>query len=352
MAKCIFLAGAPERDGLSWDDSTLSSHFESPLKRFLGAHTAPSGTAAELSTVAFPRWRAVDVPTGSREDANKPHGDDPPETRFLLFEEGVASSRDRIHFVEQSLARLHELDSSQIAPAADDTTFVSRGSFMTSIASASSPTSYGSFSTTTPTQSTQAIQHIHPNGATTDLKRIPHADHLLRIAPQTVTVNLLAAVISVSPSRTVRLRKRQGEMDIIELLLGDETRAGFGVSFWLAPADSQRKEPDDMREHMRQLRSGDMVLLQNIALSAFKGCVYGQSLSKRFARNSTTLNLLLAPKGLPAQLQVKYERVQEWSYHFVGRGDRRASVGEGTARSSKRRGEELPPDTQSPNKGE
>ncbi|KAK5119678.1 hypothetical protein LTR85_007253 [Meristemomyces frigidus] len=349
--KCILLTGAPEADSLKWDEGASLSEFESPVKRFLGHSTAAPGTSVEASTYELPKWRAVPMSARASDTNDYADEDGRPQTQFLPFGDDVANGKDRLQFLEQSLARLTDLDSSQIAPVADDTTFISAGSFTTSFDSTSYPTSYGSFSTTSPTQGTASTQQqqLHFTGTITDIKRIPSADHLLRLAPQTITVNLLAAVITVSPSRTVRLRKRSGEMDIIELLVGDETRAGFSISFWLAPADSQRKDADDMRHILRQLRAGDVVLLQNIALSAFKDCVYGQSLSKRFARNSTSLAVLSQPQGLPAQLQAKYSSVRQWSYDFVGRDRERVMLGGGSGkRSGKRVREELPPDTQSP----
>ncbi|KAF2770543.1 hypothetical protein EJ03DRAFT_255735, partial [Teratosphaeria nubilosa] len=155
-----------------------------------------------------------------------------------------------------------------------------------------------------------------------DLKRIPSASHLTRIHPQTLTITVIAAVISVSSPRTVHLRRQPGrEMDIIEVLLGDETRAGFSVSFWLAPAESQQKPADDLREHLLSLRAGDVVLVRNVALRDWKSCVYGQSLSWRFAKNSTSVVVVGAGDGasLPRAIKGKAERVERWSWEFVGR---------------------------------
>ncbi|KAK5130158.1 hypothetical protein LTR08_002412 [Meristemomyces frigidus] len=351
MVNCILLAGAPESDSLSWDDSALISDFESPLKRFLASQQDPSAASLDTSTSQMPKWRAVSMAGNKHEVSKSTPADDGPQTQFLSFDQDATSGRERLQFLQQSLSHLNELDSSQIAPVADDTTFVS-GTFSTSFESTSYPTTYGSFSIaslpTTQPQHSPAQPQVHITGLITDVKRISHADDLLRIAPQTVTINLLAAVISVSPARTVRLRKRGGEMDIIELLVGDDTRAGFSISFWLASADSQRKEPDDMRDVLRQLRAGDIVLLQNIALSAFKGSVYGQSLSRRFARNSTTLHVLGDGQVLVAgPVHSKYLRVREWALDFVGRDGRRSSdASDDLRRSGRRQREDLPPDTQ------
>ncbi len=83
-----------------------------------------------------------------------------------------------------------------------------------------------------------------------------------------------------------------------------------------------------------------MVVVNNVALSAFKGCVYGQSLSRRFARNSTSISLIGDVHGAGA-LRLKLERVQEWTADFVGVATRRPAKKE-----KERQVDALPPDTQ------
>lgn len=344
MAKCIFLTGAPETDALTWNDSALLSDFESPLKRFMGTRMPASAPSIEASTYAMPKWRAASMTAGQREIVEEPDDHDDPQTQFLIFNDNTTNIQNHLHFLEHSFAQMNDTDSSQVAPAADDTTYLSVNSFTTSISSTSLPTTHDSLSTTASLFET--TQQINLLGPVTDLRRIPPADHLLRIAPQTVTVNLICAVISVSPSRTVRLRKRNAEMDIIELLVGDETRAGFSISFWLAPTDSQQQTPDDMRLALCQLRAGDVALVQNVALSAFKECVYGQSLNRKFARNSTTVAVVRGGgQGLPVHVRGKAERVTMWRDHFVGSDGKHASSGK-TKHFEKSSEEELPPDTQ------
>jgi len=74
-------------------------------------------------------------------------------------------------------------------------------------------------------------------------------------------------------------------MEILDLLLGDETRAGFSVSFWLPPADSQNSragqaENEDLRNTLQSARAGDVVLLRSVALNIWRKAVYGQSLGR------------------------------------------------------------------------
>ena len=137
-------------------------------------------------------------------------------------------------------------------------------------------------------------------------------------------------------------------MDIIELTIGDETRAGFSISFWLIPIESQRKPTDDLREALKHLRSGDVVVVQNVALSCFRGCIYGQSLSRKFARNSTSIAVLDggSARGGSASVVAKLSRVRQWTSDFVGVARRQVSpIRKGPDRR-RRKGDDLPPDTQ------
>ena len=350
----ILLAGAPDADDIDWDSPRLLATFTTPVKRFLGEATIglANQSTAPTPTYAAPQWRLVSM-RNLGYDVTVPEPEDVPQTQFLTNEirDYEAESQERLRFLEHSLALLNNLDSSQIAPPEDTTTFQSTYSYATSTTTSTSfGTNTGSFdfSATSPAKlGSSSLATLTLRGDITDLRRIPPADHITRIQPQTMTVNLLAALISISPARTVRLRKRAAEMEIHELLLGDETRAGFSITFWLAPADSQAAHRDDeLRASLRRLRAGDVVVWQNVALSAFKGCVYGQSLSRRFARNSTSMSVVDAgqAQGLPVGVRGKYKRVRGWADEFVGRTKQVAATASGVGG----RMEELPPDTQSP----
>ncbi|KAK5739677.1 hypothetical protein LTR17_005161 [Elasticomyces elasticus] len=352
--RVIFLAGAPLAEDLNADQLTT---FNTPVKRFLGHSSASKELLTQLTQLqASAKWRAISMKNPAH-DANVLDQDD--AESIIHNHDDEESTEQRLAFLEHSLALLNKLDSSQILPTGpgdyDDTTaFPSTFSLAT--------TGFESFNNTYVTLDPTELSSTSPaklgttlqlRGEITDLKRLPPASHILRIQPQTMTVNLLATIISVSPPRTITLRKRAGEMDLQELLLGDETRAGFSVTFWLTPTDSQtrqqRDQRDDMRSQLSELRSGDIVLVRNVALSAFKGVVYGQSLSRRFARNSTVVTVVEAGEGLglPMGVKGKFERVRKWGDDFVGRTRRVAStmpsaVGLGLGGF----GEQLPPDTQ------
>lgn len=162
-------------------------------------------------------------------------------------------------------------------------------------------------------------------------------------------------------------------MQLIELLIGDNTRAGFVVNFWLNSASSDSES--GIAEKLARLRVQDIVLLRNVALSTFRGKVYGQSLRKGQTRcelmyrrkvdrrdaggcyAEEELVLCAAGEGMHPQME-KTAMVREWVVKFVGAPVTRKVVREETdenARDTKGKRrmrsivkikEVLPPDTQ------
>ncbi|KAF7194526.1 hypothetical protein HII31_04032 [Pseudocercospora fuligena] len=352
----IFLTGAPDASTLSWNETDLPSHFNLRHRRFLQAADEDQTTqdSLALATQSLARWREVEINGQNHpSDEARARKTEPEATQFLSFQDD-SNNEDAEHrdFLERSLFALQNLDSSQIAvpedTVYDETTYVTGGSFNTTLSTGLS------YQTTTSSASENGEQHIVPfNGPVTDLRRIPNARHLESIHPQTMTINVLAGVIAVQPTRTVQLRKRSGEMDIVEVVVGDETKAGFNISFWLPPVDSQAHKSSaskgQLRDVLQGLRSGDVVLVTHIALGEFKNNVFGQSLSKRITRNNTAVVVLSSNvTGLSPPLMAKLNRVRDWSSHFVGRKDaKRAGSPDITLGVvSKKAKHLLPPDTQ------
>ncbi|KAK5017418.1 hypothetical protein LTR39_001554, partial [Cryomyces antarcticus] len=215
------------------------------------------------------------------------------------FVESAAENEDVVtQFLEQTFAMHDNLQSSQIVEAArpstaDDTTGMTT-SFLTTMTGESSFTS--ELSSPLGRLSQAQVKSFTLSGRLTDISALPKADYLHRISPQTMTVDLVVGIISVAPARTVNVRKGGFEMDIVEMLVGDETRAGFSISFWLSAAESQRttrsRHKDDLRDSLRKLRPQDLVLVRGVALASFRGRVFGQSLSRRITKNETTIELL------------------------------------------------------------
>ncbi|EME45403.1 hypothetical protein DOTSEDRAFT_127258 [Dothistroma septosporum NZE10] len=278
-------------------------------------------------------------------------------TQFLSFGEDFSNGLVELEhrrFLEHSLAVLQDLDSSQIevpeGAFLDDTMPMGFGSFN------ATPTSNLLLQASDDSMLTTSSEHMMPQqivftGPITDLKRIPNAQHLRSIQPQTMTVNILASAISVKPPRTIQLRRRDAEMDIVEVTFGDETKANFTISFWLVPVDSRTKytpRKGSLRETLMSLRSGDAVIATHIALNEFNGNVYGNSLNRGITKNVTTLTVLSGSiTGISASAASKLSRVRSWSKQFVG-GKKRASSQEipPSSPAERRTGLVLPADTQ------
>jgi hypothetical protein len=111
-------------------------------------------------------------------------------------------------------------------------------------------------------------------------------------------------------------------MDIIELIVGDETQTGFQISFWLPPKGAQSEAASGSdRKVLESLRSRHVVLLRNVALQVWQNRVYGQSLNRKQTRISTTITRLdgHAISGtITAVTKNKIERVEQWVLNFLG----------------------------------
>lgn len=196
------------------------------------------------------------------------------------------------------------------------------------------------------------------SGRLSNLQEVPTAKYLESIIPQTMTVNLVVGIIAIQPSRPVMTRWKK-ELEIIELVVGDETRAGFSVNFWLSPPkpDAKASEIDRLNRSLATLRPRDIILLRTVGLSSFRDQVYGQSLRG----GMTQIDLLHRPvnmtdaggfykyKTIPQSnddLPQKVRRVREWILRFVGTD---GAGGDLPGMCETQRGQRLPPDTQDGN---
>ncbi|KAI9863980.1 MAG: hypothetical protein M1824_006018 [Vezdaea acicularis] len=191
-----------------------------------------------------------------------------------------------------------------------------------------------------------------------DIREIPGPNYLNSIVPQTMTVNLVVGIISIAQPRTITTRRGRS-MEIVETIVGDETRTGFGINFWLIGGRRTRQSKNEpLRESLANLRPQDVILLRNVALSSYQGKVYGQSLrnsltkvylafrerlDKSDAKGCYVQSDLDEIEHIDAQAE-KVKRVREWVHQFVvpPRIDVKAKV-------KKRRWherEDMPPDTQ------
>ena len=343
--KVTLFTGAPDAYSLQWDEEELSVSL---LPCFSSTDFLPSRNV-QLSNER-PLWRSIPLerqhlPTGLTPNirqlglANEPKTSsfDGEETSFLDTNDLSSSSTasqvnsenlppssegaDELltQFYEHSFA-LHEgLPSSQIVEVNDsnDTSFLTASSSYVSSQDAN---------TTMPlTERAVKPSSVHLS----DLEDIPNAAYLRSINPQTMTVNLIVGIISMPPPRTIRSRKDGRTSELIEVTVGDETKAGFGINIWLP---SSKLQSGYLRAAVSDLRPQDIILVRNVALSSFRGNVYGQSLRK----DMTNLDLLYRntvdrhdPKGAYSSEELdranisepqiaKVKRVKDWVMMFVG----------------------------------
>ena len=351
--KVLFLTGAPLPNSLVWEEDDLSASLQ-PC--FAEDYKRPSKPIPSSEDV-WPSWRSLPLqqphlPTGltqaSREGWSFGNQEDAGnETSFLSasnlsFVSGspvahhtpglLASESDRedvlSQYYEHSFALHEDIPSSQIvgpASADEDASFITEPEEFSIAYTANSD-----FET-----NEQVARSRLTSGHLSDLKDMPNAAYLHSITPQTMTVNLVVGIISISQPRTIKTRRGGRSVELVEMLVGDDTRAGFGINIWLSPSqESNHSGPreETLRNDTLQLRPRDIVLVKQVALSSFGGKVYGQSLR----RGMTTLDLLYRnvvdredrrgafrvkdlEEGAIDDLQfLKVKSVKDWVMQFVG----------------------------------
>jgi hypothetical protein len=368
--KVLLFVGAPDPKALHWEEGELSSTFSEPFTRYVQlsvatneAVTPPTSTLPSL--LGAPQWRSLapergHLTTGFSQD----HGWQPQSrgASFLTISDmdsfvednsqrvSLGSQRSSAEslsevlsqFYEESYARHEEIPSSQLRAASD------AGS---SDLSHAETTSFNSMDAYDESQNVPT-RDIPKSGPLSNLQDFPNATYLNSIQPQVMTVNLIVGIIAVPAPRSIRTR-RGANVELIETLVGDETKSGFGINFWLSTSQTA---DGGLRGSVESLRPQDVVLMRNVALSSFRGRVYGQSLRKgmtkvhllhrsRVDRRDiggcySTTDLRRASVAHP-QL-VKARTVREWVLRFVGGRDGHPKRQQQTSY----RPDSLPPDTQ------
>ena len=433
----VFFTGAPSTNSLNWDQDTLLDSFIDPIARFVGLATDP-----KLVPSSHPQWRSLPLDRQHLTTGLTPPEDfdqhqlftgysqshEAGETSFFTtsqveseFSQSQVPSDSSLstqasisqvlsQFYEESYARHEDVPSSQIAPASERPSSFTSDEF--SFNSASFESQY---------QPPGLKKEVPIVGHLTNLKDIPKAPYLSSIQPQTMTVNLIVGIISMPQPRAIKTR-RGADVSLVEVLVGDETRSGFGVNFWLSSSQptagdmktvleglrpqtmtvnlivgiismpqpraiktrrgadvslvevlvgdetrsgfgvnfwlsSSQPTAGDMKTVLEGLRPQDVVLIRNVALNSFRGKVYGQSLRKEMTKvhllyrnrvDKTDVGGLyraadlVAKEGMHPQMD-KTRRVREWVLKFVGMGIARTR---GKKRAFEFVNETLPPDTQ------
>ena len=365
----VFYTGAPSTKSLDWDQDTLLDSFTDPIAQLVGLATEP-----KLIPSSHPQWRSLPLDRQHLTTGLTPPEDfyqhkiftgysqshEAGETSFFTTSQvesefsqsqlpgaSVPSTQASIsqvlsQFYEESYARHEEVPSSQIAQASEGPSSFTSDEFSLNSASFESQC-----------QPPGLKKEVPIAGHLTNLKDIPKAPYLGSIQPQTMTVNLIVGIISMPQPRAIKTR-RGADVSLVEVLVGDETRSGFGVNFWLS---SSQPTEGDMRTVLEGLRPQDVVLIRNVALNSFRGKVYGQSLRKEMTKvhllyrnrvDKTDVRGLyraadlVAKEGTHPQVD-KTRRVREWVLKFVGLGIAKTH---GKKRAFELVNETLPPDTQ------
>ncbi|KAJ5730071.1 uncharacterized protein N7483_004579 [Penicillium malachiteum] len=329
--RTIFLVGAPLPSSLDWDHDEL---LNTPIPPFCDANNSTAYDPAYEPCLdqKVIKWRALQPLSSDTQliNADSASSDEDDSALSQFYDHSFA-----VHETSQiNASGLREENPTQSSSGLDDLMI-----------------------TDTSDKDVSESPPIQIRGPLKDLGDIPTAKYLQSIVPQTMTVNLVVGIIAIHPPRRVVTRQWKKELDIIELVVGDETRAGFGVNFWLpAPTDrpgAKAREIDWLASSLASLRPQDIVLLRTVGLGSFRDQVYGQSLRG----GMTQVDLLYRPTdagrsskvippshGIDDDLPQKVRKVREWILRFVGTDE----VG-GSPRGmleTQRGHRQLPPDTQ------
>ncbi|KAJ4150152.1 hypothetical protein LMH87_010917 [Akanthomyces muscarius] len=336
--RVLLLAGAPSPSLLDEEKCTIQN-FAEPFREFIkpaGDDAASSSSSHRPSPASIaPMWRSLSLHrkplhTGFSQAHNfldlsfhgaykddgffcpssltSSHGGDDaarPESDEAAFGE----------FCEQSLAIHNSLPSSQLDDGENTTTtFLDETSFL------STSTTTTNAAGAPPRPAAPDIPPAHLS----DLEDVPSARQVISLQPQTVTLNIIVGILSIAQPRSVTTRWCQ-TLSLVEVLLGDDTRSGFAVTFWLSKEAAASGD-------LLSLRRQDVILLQNVALHVFRGRVYGQSLrrgqtkvhllwsKRKDARASYTSKALAAATadGADNPQLVKTKVVRDWVIQYVG----------------------------------
>ncbi|KIV97145.1 hypothetical protein PV10_00927 [Exophiala mesophila] len=369
MSRMIILAGAPEHSKLDWSEKSLlpeSSHIEtssapsSPSPKALGAQWRQITTQRlqmrpilpKLNIDPRPQVDSLDRSGAEFFSADEYIGTQTPGSDISANEsqpsgssvESSTTSEALSDYYDHSFAIHEAIPSSQLSGFSDYTP----GTPLYESSEEMFPQTPGPGSGIIRSPSQRRLSQAPRPKHLSDLEDIPNARYLTSIEPQTMTVNLIVGVLSIAPPRTVITGSKYGkprETELVEIVVGDDTKTGFSITLWLAREmrvnwkDGANAAPEGcrsaLRRNLRGIRPRDVVLLQNVALSSFRGKVHGQSLKgdvtkidllyrKKIDDDDTSgvysvSNLRTASTKDPQIFKVK--KVRDWMVEFVGERD-------------------------------
>ncbi|KAJ6017701.1 hypothetical protein N7451_001080 [Penicillium sp. IBT 35674x] len=341
--RMIFLVGAPLPGNLDWDHDEL---LNGPVPPFYDANTNARTEHQPYPNQDSIKWRILQPLSTNTVDDHYAFYWGPKDPNFLTSHQLINSDSVTKDGNDTTLSQFY-----------DHSFAIHEASEMSGSELQEDPTQESDSieATDSPSKDLLLSPPFRINGPLRDLKDIPTARDLQTIVPQTISVNLVVGVIAVHPPRRVVTRQWKKELDIIELVVGDETRAGFGVNFWLpasVPADqtaAKAEKTDGLGRSLARLRPQDIVLLRAVGLGSFRDQVYGQSLRGGMTqvdllhRSSTDAGELdKVSTSVQGDLPQKVRKVREWILRFVGT-DGVGGTSSGMPETQRGR---LPPDTQ------
>ena len=169
-------------------------------------------------------------------------------------------------------------------------------------------------------------QHLH----LVPLSGLPSAGEVDRLMPQTVTVSLLVIALKVDFKCQLRTRRTGQRFDLVEISVGDDTQNNFSINIWLKSSLPSSESTDTAecsvqmnksRSTINLIKTGDLLLLENVALATWKGCIYGQNLRKRVGNIETKIHIiertqLDSPSS--TNLATRITKVKDWAMKYVG----------------------------------
>lgn len=378
-AKIILLTGAPLTGSLDWAEESLCCSLQSCFEGREVVEALPPRSKTQ------PAWRNLPLnvqhlPSGltqmspMRGSAESETREDSEETSFLTVTDlsvlpdgsierlsqdvqssGSSDSDALTQFYEHSYAVHEEL------PASDVYGFDSIND------KSQFPIDKIDQSDENPSEAeplTQKIARAKPRSLNaTNLRDIPKSSVIRALGPSTMSVDLVVGVLSISQPRMIRTKKYGRLVELVEMIVADDTKSGFGITIWLPilkERNAKSVQEDDLRLGVTRLRPQDIILARNVALNSFKEKVYGQSLRK----GVTKLDLLYRNvidshderghysweelhRGIDEPQLARVRALKEWMMSFVGitRTPRIDGDGKDT-RSGKQSRPQLPADTQ------
>ena len=363
--RILLLTGAPNVNEL--DFRSLQEPYDINLPtflRFLNQSDVQSQCestrlgAINLSKVQAGQWRFVDFVRELKrldDSNNQEKGDDFISSRITLTTSyssianmTCTSEDDTSIYLEQSLI-LHEMP--QVSEEVSIKCINSpKSSTIVSIYQTPIKDLISSNEEISKHEDMSCVMHAGCEFHLTRLADIPSSEEIHKLAPQTVTVSLLVVVIKLNIRFKIQVRRSGQLMDLTEVVVGDDTRSAFNVNIWL-PSLRNEEQTDfftsgnDTRSILHSLKLGDIILVQNAALAAWRGRAYAQNLHRKIGSVATQVNKLQGNcYSLPkySNIMDRASKVQEWAMMYTPEHSFQHQYSHKMAKESLI----LPPDTQ------